>query len=206
MEFQIKKIGILSLLVLAFASNALWAASFSSVIRPPKWHLQLGAMATNLEQRFDVPPAYASKVSQIRGLVGVQRNIFLSRRWHLVPEFFTLVPWRSGADATTMVFTSQFATRFVFHVFPWLRMNLGPGIFWESYLSQSDAVPLSNGTGTSTFYTPSSWRQVLLFSAQGSLELCFSSNVCLSTGLVAPDPFDALKRRFHGVIKLGIAL
>jgi len=201
---KVKLVPILGVLFL-IPKSALASGLYASP-KLPKWQLQLGAMATNLEQRFDVPSAYASKMSQVRGLLGVQRNISLSRKWVLIPEIFTLLPWRSGADGSTQVFTTQFGFRFAYSIFSWMRFNLGPGVFWESYVSQSDAVPLSNGTGTSTFYTPSSWRQVLLFSAQGALDLCFSRSVCLTAGVVAPDPFDSVRRRFHGVVKLGVAL
>ena len=192
--------------ILLGGTHSSLAAGFYSPPKLPKWQLQIGAAMTNLEQRFDVPSAYASKVSQIRGLLGVQRNFSISKRWAFIPEVFTLLPWRSGADASTKVFTTQFGLRFAFSIFPWMRMNFGPGIFWESYVSESEGVSLSNGTGTSTFYTPSSWQQVLLFSAQGSLEACFSASVCLSAGVLAPDPLDAVRRRLHGVLKLGIAL
>lgn len=203
-----KGASVLLALVLLHFSQITFSApgGASSASKLPRWQLQFGAMATNLEQRFQVPAVYASKVSQVRGLIGVQRNIFLSRKWYLIPEFFTLLPWRSGADSSTKVFTSQLGLRFAFSIFSWLRINAGPGIFWESYLSQSDAVNLSNGTGNSTFYTPNSWRQVLLFSAQAGLDLCFSQSVCLSAGIVAPDPIDSVKRRLDGVIRLGIAL
>lgn len=171
-----------------------------------KWHLQLGVSGTNLEQRFDVPAQLANKVSQVQGLLGIQRTFRLSRRWGLSPEFFTLLPWRSGQDGSTKTFTSHFGLKLDFAVFQKLIFSFGPGLWWESYLSQMESVSLSNGGGQSEFYTPSSWRQVVLFSAVAGVELWVSQSLSLQVGVVAPTVWDPEKRRIHGMVKVGIRL
>ncbi|NDC25719.1 MAG: hypothetical protein EBZ49_16535, partial [Proteobacteria bacterium] len=86
------------------------------------------------------------------------------------------------------------------------QLNLGPGVFWESSLSLGDSVNLGNGTSSSSFYTPARWTQVILFTAYGGIDFQLSRNLSFHLAVIVPEAADPLKRRFHGLVKLGVAL
>lgn len=171
-----------------------------------KWQLQVGAMGSNLEQRFSVPSQFTNRVSQIQGLLGIQRRFELSKKTSFHPEIFTLIPWRSGYDGTTKTFTTHFGLKVDKEIFSSLHLNVGPGLLWESHLSTGNYIEVNNGLGTSTFYTPARWTQVFLFTVGGGLDWWLTSKLSFHLGVIVPDIADSNRRRFHGVLNLGILL
>jgi hypothetical protein len=183
--------------ILVFSSSSLFATG---------WKLHVGASVSNLEQRLSAPPGFASKVSETQGLLGVSKTLKLSNRFALRPESFVLLPWRKGFDGTTLAFTSHFGLNLDIQLSKPLSLGLGNGLLWEMFCSKGEAVSLGNGTGTSTFYTPSRWTQVVLPTASLSLEWKFSKRVGLQFGFLFSEYLDASKRRVRGLGKVVIDL
>lgn len=171
-----------------------------------KWQLQIGAMVSNVEQRLSVPSQFTSRVSQIQALLGIQRRFELTKKLSFHPEVFTLLPWRTGYDGTTKTFTTHFGLKFDRELLSSFHFNLGPGLLWESHLSTGNYIDVNNGLGTSTFYTPARWSQVLLFTVQGGVDWWLSSKLSVHLGVIIPNVADSQRRRFHGVVNLGILL
>ncbi|MFM8270332.1 MAG: hypothetical protein ACKN9V_09105 [Pseudomonadota bacterium] len=193
-----KKLSIQSLILLSMIACS---SGFSI-----GWKLHLGASVSNLEQRFKAPTGFASKVSEVQGLLGVSKTFRLSRRLGLTPEAFILLPWRRGMDGTTLTFTQHLGLLIDIQVSKPIALSLGNGLLWEMYCSKGEAVPLGNGTGSSTFYTPSRWTQVVLPTALISIEWKFSKKVGFQIGAVISEYLDSNKRRFRGIGKLVIDL
>jgi hypothetical protein len=193
-----KKISLSFLASLFFVnSSSLFAAG---------WKLQLGASMSNLEQRLSAPPGFASKVSEIQGLLGISRTLKLSNRFSLRPESFVLLPWRKGFDGTTLTFTSHFGLSVDIQLSKPLSLWLGNGLLWEMFCSKGEAIALGNGSGTSTFYTPSRWTQVVLPTASLSLEWKFSKRVGIQVGVLLSEYLNSNKRRVRGLGKVVIDL
>lgn len=170
------------------------------------WKLHLGASVSNLEQRWSVPKGFESKVSEIQGLLGVSKTIKLFNRLSLKPETFAVLPWRTGADGTTLTFTTHFGLSLDYQVLKPLAFSLGHGLLWEMNCSKGEAISLGNGMGTSTFYTPSRWTQVVLPTALMGIEWKFSKKVALHLGAVVSEYLESDKRRIRGIGKLVIDL
>ncbi|NBX76834.1 MAG: hypothetical protein EBQ92_09785 [Proteobacteria bacterium] len=170
------------------------------------WKLHLGATVSNLEERITAPPGFASKVSETQGLLGVSKALKLSNRFALRPESFVLLPWRKGFDGTTLTFTSHFGLSIDFQMSKTLSLGLGNGLLWEMFCSKGEAISLGNGTGTSTYYTPSRWTQVILPTANINLEWKFSKRVGLQIGVLLSEYLNSSKRRVRGLGKVVIDL
>jgi len=190
-----------SLWILIFISSLSASSVFAA-----GWKLQVGASVSNLEQRLSAPPGFASKVSEIQGLLGVSKSLKISNRFSLRPESFVLLPWRKGVDGTTLTFTSHAGLSIDIQISKPLSLGLGNGLLWEMFCSRGEAVNLGNGTGTSTFYTPSRWTQVVLPTATISLEWKFSKRVGLQFGFLISDYLNSNKRRVRGLGKVVIDL
>jgi hypothetical protein len=117
---------------------------------------------TGLEERLNAPSGYSATVSQLQGAIGASRVFNLNPKINLRPGFFTLVPWRKGKDGNTSIFSTHFSLQLERQVFRQFSLSGGLGIWWESMLSFEQTIELGNGLGTTEFYTPQRWTQVLV--------------------------------------------
>jgi len=170
------------------------------------WNFRLGATVSNLTQRLNAPTGFESKVSQIQGLLGIQRQLHFSKKWGVSPDIHVWLPWRNGADGTAFAVTSHLAIPFFWNLWSGFQLFLGPGIFWESHFSKQEAISLGNGGGSSTFYTPWRTRQVILPSFMGGTKVNLTKKIGLFLGVVVPELFHSDKRRWHASGGISIRL
>lgn len=168
--------------------------------------LDFGAYGTNLKERVTVTKEMQRHVSSIHGFLRLRRGFHLGKHFFLEPGFGLVLPWRAGADGTTKTITTHIDLAFRIPVFSFLSFRAGPGVQWLAILSKQEAITLNNGTSTSVFYTPGGTANVWLFSVQTALEVHFSRVVSLNLGAYVSDIGSPLRRRYNGVVSLGISL
>ncbi|NBT58868.1 hypothetical protein EBT16_08810 [bacterium] len=192
---------------LAFLLSSSGLARMKDFAVNSSWKLYLGASVSSLEKRFSAPPGFASKVSQIQGLLGVTQVFKLSKRFDIKPEVFVLLPWRKGADGTTLTFTSHLGFLLGYKISKRGILNFGNGLLWEMYCSKGQDILLNNGNGTSNFYTPSRWTQVVLPTATVSFEWQLKSlGASVQLGALVSEFLKSEKRSFRGMARLAIDL
>jgi len=202
MQMTLQRFRIFFVILLLFQIPASAARTFSR----NHWNLRLGATVSNLAQRLSAPDGFDSKVSQIQGLLGIQRQLYFSKKWGISPDIYVWLPWRNGADGTTLTFTSHLAVPFFWELWSGFQLFLGPGIFWESHFSKQEAILLGNGGGSSTFYTPWRTRLVILPSVFGGTKFNLSKRMGLFLGVVVPEAFHSDKRRWHAAGGISIRI
>lgn len=195
------------LILLSFLVGAKSHAQETDFSVKRSWKLHLGASIDNFQQRLSAPKGFASKVSQIQGLVGASRSFKLSKRLSFSPEAFILLPWRKGSDGTTFTFTSHLGFLIGYKLSKRWTLDIGNGLLWEMYCSKGQDIILNNGTGTSTFYTPSRWTQVVLPTASIAFEWQIKNGgAAIQLGALVSEFLNSEKRSIRGLGRLIINL
>ncbi|MFM8316177.1 MAG: hypothetical protein ACKOA8_18000 [Deltaproteobacteria bacterium] len=166
-------------------------------------HLDLGAVQTRLEKKWDAPTGYENLVSSLTGYVRLRGTVPLGKRIVWEPSLGTLLPWKSGVDGMTRKFTSHLDLTLSFSLLPWLRVRLGPGLKWLFSYGDGGEVVLNNGTSTSSFYTPGYASHSFVVTGQTGLSFILTSKISLNFELYGTGIFDHLRRSFDAAATLG---
>lgn len=170
------------------------------------WALDLGAHATNLEQRFSAPSGYSGKVGSLVGFLRLRRGYSLGKNFYFEPSYAVLLPWRTSADGTTKTFTSQLDLDLGVPLFKFLKFRVGPGLQWLFILPSGQSVDLDNGTSTSTFFTPSKVANSFVATVQSGFEIRFSRKISLNLDVFFLDIASRDRRHYNAAASLGVTL
>lgn len=189
---------------LAAAFTPLYAAS-SGETGKKFFFLEAGAYTYNLRDRFSVPEEYKSKVSAVKGYLRLHPGFSLGKGWYFEPSFGTMLPTRNGVDGSSSAFDSHFAFQLAIPLFSFLRFRIGPGVEWCWFLSKEEAVPLNNGssTSTSTFYTPGRSTHVFLFTATGGLSIRLHNRWSIFLDVYVPEVLSKTRRNYNASATVG---
>jgi hypothetical protein len=166
--------------------------------------VDLGAFMNKADERAKLTPGPDN--SQLAGFLRARPSVHLFSRLLFEPSLGILLPWRGSVDGSTKIFTFQFDLDFSIMVFRAWRLRFGPGALAQVYLPGNDTVVLSNGTGSSTFYTPSRFSSSLQFTAEVGLEIFLFKSVSLNLDLYGVDPANNSSRYYNAAASLGFAL
>lgn len=196
------KAGVWGLLLLGFVNQALCETRSRKKYQS---EVDFGAWVSNLSERQDAPDGFASKVSSTQGLVRYRLGIAV-KKWRFEPSLLLLLPWRSGVDGTTKIYTTHLGLNGVFSLAQFLSLRVGTGVLWDRYSVTGQTLVLNNGTGSSTFYLPERTSNTFLLTVQGGFAFHLGTRWSLLTEVMVGELMDSERRRFHGMALIGVKL
>ncbi len=168
--------------------------------------LDVGLFSNNIVGRANAIEADQSVVSHYSIYARLRRGFSIGKGFYIEPALSTLIPWYSGVDGNSKLFTFHTDFPLLVPVFSWLRLRAGPGIEWQWIVTSAATIDLSNGTGTSDFYVPGGTRTVILATVQLGLEIKFSKKVCANADLTVLSIASSTRRSYQASLGLGIYL
>lgn len=195
-----RRYSVMSVAVLSLMSSELSAAGASF------FALDAGPYVTQVDRRLAAVPGYAGRVSTLAAFLRARRGVSLSTSWNWEPSLGMLLPWRSGADGFAKTFMIQASLPIGYSPWSWLHFRAGPGVLWRLTLTNSEAVSLNNGNGTSTFYIPGGSKSVVLLTVDAGLELRVSQTVSLNFDVWVSEIANTQRRTFNAAMTLGFYL
>jgi hypothetical protein len=167
--------------------------------------IDLGAYSANTQSYFS-RPADSGQETSVSGFLRVRHGFSLGKRFTFEPSFGALLPWKSGVDGFSKLFTFHLGLDFGVPVFSFLKWRLGPGIQFLVFAQGGSEVPLNNGTGTSTFYVPGTWRVGFLGIVETGIEAALTKNISLGLDIFIVDIASSARRRVNSALTVGIVL
>jgi len=165
-----------------------------------------GAYVDNIGQRLEAPTGYAQQVSRFSGFLRFRPGVHLGNRFYLEPSLGLLLPWRTGNDGGSKIFTFQTSLDFGIPLASFLEFRVGPGLHSLLFLSSAQAIELNNGTSTSTFYQPGAVSLAFNLTAQAGFSIYFTRSVCLNLDGYVLAVASRSRRTFNAAASLGVHL
>lgn len=168
--------------------------------------LDLGAYGVHVDLKMNARTGEKSTVGAVLGMARLRGGINLGKNFFIEPSVTGLIPWRSGNDGNTKIFTFQGEFNLSYFLFSFLKVKAGPGLYVLWLISSASTVSLNNGTSTSNFYLPG--RQVVSFqhSVNGGFEFRLSKRFSLNLDTYVLNIGNKTKRSFNGSVSIGYLL
>jgi len=189
------------LLALGMARSGLAASSHAHFLA-----LDAGLFSNNVVGRANALDEDRSVVSHYSIYARLRRGFHIGKNFFLEPALSALIPWYSGVDGNSKLFTFHTDLPILIPVFSWLRFRAGPGLEWQWIVTSASTIDLSNGTGTSEFYVPGGTRTVILATVQLGLEFRISKKICANADVTVLSIASSTRRSFQAALGLGIYL
>lgn len=168
--------------------------------------LDAGFFSNNVVGRANALEADQTQVSHYSIYARLRRGFHLGKNFYWEPAFDTQVPWYSGVDGSTKLFTFHTDLPFLIPVFSFLKLRAGPGVEWQLITSSASVINLGNGTATQDFYTPGGMRVALLGTVRLGMEIRFSRRICFNADVTVLSVASKTRRSYQAALGLGIYL
>lgn len=163
-----------------------------------------GLYVDNLRKRSQTfEPGLTSTAS---GFLRLRPAFSLGKEWYFEPGVGMVIPWRTGYDGTTRVYTFHLDLDVRIPLFSFVDLRIGPGIHWVRMTSVGETVSLNNGNGYSSFYLPSGHSDAFLMTVQGGLYFPLYKSWSLSLETTVLEIADGQGRDFNFAALLGFTL